>query len=233
VFGILASSLNAQHLRLGSDGTVIVIPSYSVRADSRSLIGGPTLAWEFNERFSLETNSIYRRLRLKDAGPTVTWHLPVLAKYRFPLGRVSPLLELEAGPAFRTTGNLNTNPSHTGLTAGTGAGLEWRGLRLEPTLRYTRWTADPAWTTPSKQDQLELLFGVSRGTVTNRHPFGRRVSLGGCDRGDTGASRARRQLHVLDRVLLIPWAARHQSTSPNATIFGPEATAMYCLPSKE
>jgi hypothetical protein len=101
------------------------------------------------------------------------------------LGRVSPLLE--AGPAFRTTGNLNTNPSHTGLTAGTGAGLEWRGLRLEPTLRYTRWTADPAWTTPSKQDQLELLFGVSRGAVTDRHPFGRRVSLGGV----TGATLVR------------------------------------------
>ena len=85
-------TIEAQHLRLGviggsgmtsdyttyyspeqhvplTDGTTIIYPGYVVRSASRSPIGGPTIAWEFNDRFSIEANAVYRRLRLQ--GPDI------------------------------------------------------------------------------------------------------------------------------------------------------------------
>lgn len=191
--------LEAQHLRLGvtagtgvtadyvtfhapgnaitlPDGTTAPIPPYFARSGGRSPIGGPTLAREFNDRFSLGTNAIYRRLHLQGVGPTVTWEFPVLAKYRLPRGGVRPFIEI--GPSFRTTGNLNTNPSHVGVAAGAGVDWEWRGFRLSPTIRYTRWARDPARTVRSKQDQVEALFAVSHAAASDRRPLGGRVSAG-------------------------------------------------------
>lgn len=54
--------------------------------------------------------------------PVVTWEFPVLAKYRFSEGRFRPFIE--AGPEFRTTGNLNFSPSRYGGTAGFGIETE-------------------------------------------------------------------------------------------------------------
>ncbi len=196
---LLCDNGEAQHLRLGiiggtsitkdysayyapefhttlPDGTTRIWPGYAVNAASRSVIGGPTLTWEFNDRIAIETNAIYRRLRLEGIGPTVTWQFPVLAKYRFSAGPVRPFIE--AGPSFRTTGNLNTEPSHTGFSAGAGIGWTWRGFQLAPTVRYTRWATDQAGTVPSKQDQVETLLAISRSAFDNRHPLGRRVRLG-------------------------------------------------------
>ena len=52
--------------------------------------------------------------------PVITWEFPALAKYRFRWRSWSPFLE--AGPSFRTAGNLNgSNPSHYGIAAGAGA----------------------------------------------------------------------------------------------------------------
>jgi len=127
------SYLAAQHLRLGVVGGTALTRDYSTylvpggtialpdgrtfsylpittRSGSRSIIGGPTLGWSFNDRFSLESGAIYRRLNLE--GQVPTWQFPILARYRLPFGPVAPFLE--AGPSFRTTGNLNTRPSHTG-----------------------------------------------------------------------------------------------------------------------
>jgi hypothetical protein len=197
-----ARRIQAQHLRFGviagtgltsdyttynspeqsvslSDGRLFVFPGYLVKPADRSPIGGPLLEWEFNDRFSIETNAIYRRLRVQSGGPTVTWQFPVLAKFGVPLATngVRPFLEL--GPSFRTTGNRNTNPSHAGFTGGAGMARRWRGLRFAPTLRYTRWSADPrSENVRSKQDQLEVLFAVSRDAVSDRKPFGTRASVG-------------------------------------------------------
>lgn len=158
------------------DGTVVHYLPVSTASGSRSVIGGPTLSWDFNDNFSVETNAIYRRLHLEGQVPTVTWEFPVLGKYRVPLRHVQPFLE--AGPSFRTTGNLNTQPSHFGLSAGTGFDFETHGFRFSPTLRYTRWSRDPGTGIQTKQDQLEILLGVSHGAASNRHPFGTRVSIG-------------------------------------------------------
>ena len=70
----------------------------------------------------------------------VTWQFPVLVKYKFPLGRLSPFLE--GGPSFRSAGNLNrSDPSHVGVSAGVGVEAQWRRLRIAPRVRYTRWAA--------------------------------------------------------------------------------------------
>jgi len=158
------------------DGTIVHYLPVSARTGSRSFIGGAILGWDFNDRFSLETNAIYRRLHLERQIPTVTWEFPVLAKYRLPLAHVRPFLE--AGPSFRTTGNRNTEPSHYGFSVGTGMDWETHGFRLSPTLRYTRWMSDPGAGIQTKQDQVEILLGVSHSAASNRHPFGRRVSIG-------------------------------------------------------
>ncbi|MDX2178474.1 MAG: hypothetical protein SFV18_02700 [Bryobacteraceae bacterium] len=193
------SYLSAQNLRFGVTGGTALTPDYSTyfvpggtislpdggvvsfrpittRSGSRTIIGGPTLGWSFNDRFSLESGAIYRRLNLEGQVPTVTWQFPILARYRLPIGSVVPFLE--AGPSFRTTGNLNTQPSHTGFSAGTGFDFQTNGFRFSPTLRYTRWARDCDFGVQSKQDQLEILLGVSHAALSNRHPFGDRVALG-------------------------------------------------------
>ncbi len=158
------------------DGTIIHYRPESARTGSRSVIGGPSLGWDFNQQFSVETNAIYRRLHLEGQIPTVTWEFPVLAKYRLPLRHVQPFLQ--AGPSFRTIGNLNTRPSRFGFSAGTGIDWEAHGFRFSPTLRYTRWMSDPGSGIQTKQDQVEILLGVSHAAASNRHPFGRRISIG-------------------------------------------------------
>ncbi len=124
--------------------------------------------------FSVELNALYRPLNLTMAGvnpdgslhsispaTVVTWEFPVLAKYRFHLRRVSPFLE--AGPSFRTSGNLNgAQPSVYGGTGGVGVDARiWR-FRIGPVVRYTHWAAESDRADPrSRRNQVELLLGVS------------------------------------------------------------------------
>lgn len=161
------------------DGTEGFSPEFTVRPRGRSAIGGASLEWMFTDRLSIETNAIYRRLRLDTyVGPTVTWEFPVLAKYRFRINRFDPFLEV--GPSFRTTGNRNTEPSHFGVSA--GAGIAWNiggGFRLEPTVRYTRWAGDHRRQLfRSEPEQVEILLGLNRAASANRNPFGHRLKLG-------------------------------------------------------
>jgi hypothetical protein len=106
----------------------------------------------------------------------VTWEFPILAKYRWNAGRIAPFVE--AGPSLRTTGNLNTNPSHYGFSAGAGVGFHLAGFEVAPTLRYTRWAGDRHGGLQAKQDQLEILLAVSHGAWSDRKPFGNRVRIG-------------------------------------------------------
>ncbi|MDP9171313.1 MAG: porin family protein, partial [Acidobacteriota bacterium] len=121
---------------------------------SKDYLIGPTLEWRFSPRWSVEADGLFRELHLGLAAigpngslgstnrePVVTWEFPILAKYRFALSRVRPFIE--AGPSFRTTGNLNgTNPSHYGFTAGAGVEMHLKQLNVAPVLRYTRWAED-------------------------------------------------------------------------------------------
>lgn len=152
------------------------IPAMTFQSRPRTLIGGPALGWQFNDRFSIEGSAIYRRLRIDLWGPTVTWQFPVMAKYRFPVSPVTPFLE--AGPSFRTTGNLNTRPTHFGVSAGAGFDWQWGALRISPTLRYTRWARDSELTVRSKPDQVEALVYFTTAPRMNHRPLGRKFSLG-------------------------------------------------------
>lgn len=101
--------------------------------------------------WSVEVDGLYRTLHFTTAGvepngtlnsvspsPIVTWEFPVLVKYRFQFPKVKPFVE--AGPSFRTAGNLNgTEPSHRGVTGGFGVEMHSHGLAIAPVLRYTHW----------------------------------------------------------------------------------------------
>ena len=156
-------------------------------------IAGVMLDFRLRSRFSVEVDGIYRDLHarwalvepngmLNSVSPAnvITWEIPVLAKYRFGgEGRVRPFLE--AGPAFRTTGNLNFYPSHYGAAAGVGIETYWRGFRIAPTVRYTYWARDLAAVSDSPQsqrNQVELMVGVSRAPKVGGSPLGSRVAVG-------------------------------------------------------
>jgi hypothetical protein len=138
----------------------------------------------------LEVDGLYRPLGYTFAGiepngtlssvspnTVVTWEFPVLAKYRFAFRGVTPFVE--AGPSFRTTGNLNSaNPSHSGVTAGVGVEMHVHRLNIAPAVRYTRWAEDPPHSVQTIPNQLEFLVGFSRATEWNERPFGQHVSLG-------------------------------------------------------
>jgi hypothetical protein len=154
------------------------------KSGDKGVIVGPMLEWNFSPYFSVEVNGLFRELRFEDlqAGahnPTVTWEFPILAKYRLSLGH-SPLLPfIEAGPSFRTTGNLNANPSHAGITAGAGFDFKLHQINISPTLRYTRWAEDShPLRIQSRPDQLELLVGFSHTPGSYAHPFNNRISVG-------------------------------------------------------
>jgi hypothetical protein len=125
---------------------------------------------------SVEVDGLYHELEFTDAfiepngalnsvspATVVTWEFPVLAKYRFSLPLVKPFVE--AGPSFRTSGNLNsTLPSNHGFTAGVGVEAHPWKLRIAPQIRYTRWAGDrrsPYSFAPSTvPDQVQFLVGI-------------------------------------------------------------------------
>jgi hypothetical protein len=161
-------------------------------SSSKDWIVGPTIEFHFTSQWSVEADGLYRKLHFVEAAvlpngslnsvspsPVVTWEFPVLAKYRFGSSRARPFLE--AGPSFRTAGNLNgTRPSHAGITAGAGVEVRSHFVAIAPELRYTRWAGDnilpgiPA----SNVNQLELLVGLSRSSESDSRPLGRHFSAG-------------------------------------------------------
>jgi hypothetical protein len=157
------------------------------KSGGKGVIVGPMVEWNFSQRFSFEADGLFRELRFEIAfggahNPTVTWEFPILAKYRlFSYGPVRSSVRpfVEAGPSFRTTGNLNANPSHGGISAGGGLDLRLRQLNIAPTLRYTRWAGDSSpYGIRSRPDQIELLVAFSRSAGSDARPFGKRLSVG-------------------------------------------------------
>lgn len=165
-------------------------PSVWSRSESGGYVVGASLDVRLFPQLSIGTEALYRPLHYGQSSgffqdgvvpgsiPVVTFEFPVLAKYKFSLGRVRPFLE--GGPSFRTAGNLNSaSPSHFGVNAGVGLETQWRRLRIAPKVRYTRWAEDgPAADVRTRSDQLEFLVGFSYAAASYAHPLGRRISLG-------------------------------------------------------
>jgi hypothetical protein len=163
-----------------------------VWSQSKDWMAGAMIELRFRPAFSVEVDGMYRTLHMTWASvlsdgtlnsvspsPVVTWEFPVLAKYRFNWEGVKPFVE--AGPSFRTTGNLNFNPSHLGASAGLGVEARWRGLNVAPRLRYTRWAPDLGAygsSGTSQLNQVELLVAFSHEAESRWRPGGGRISLG-------------------------------------------------------
>jgi len=124
------------------------------------------------KRLSMEVGAFYRPLNAEDISvfsngvtrktrfTVLTWEFPILAKYRLPILKTNPFVEL--GPSFRASGNLNgAKPSRYGVTSGLGMDLPWGGMAISPTLRFTHWTADSkTFGMATHPNQVELVFGV-------------------------------------------------------------------------
>jgi len=153
------------------------LTTFDLFSDSHSFIWGVSAEIHLTDQFSLEGNALHRNLRVKgrtvfpdgsqlDGGEstTTTWEYPILLKYRAPqLGLARPFIE--AGPSFRTRHNPTGEPSQFGGTIGIGAEFHMGRFRVSPTVRYTRWQYDgPFPRFATKQDQIELLTGISYAT---------------------------------------------------------------------
>ena len=124
---------------------------------------------------SIEVDGLYHDLAFTVQGlypgqddlfHVVTWEIPVLVKYYFPLSGFSlPRLRpfIEAGPSFRTAYNLNgALPSGQGFAAGLGAEVQAWKLRIAPQVRYVRWARDDSHVLPrTVPDQGQLLLSIS------------------------------------------------------------------------
>lgn len=158
-----------------------VSPGFGVETAAKRYLVGASVEFRPKQTWSIEIDAIYRPLGFRQftliidgsrrsisPATVVTWEFPVLAKVRlFKRGFSTPFVT--AGPSFRTAGNLNgTRPGPVGITAGLGADFNLRGVRLSPSLRYTRWAPVRGYSVaPNRLDQVEAVVGVSRpGTTT-------------------------------------------------------------------
>jgi hypothetical protein len=156
---------------------------------SERYIAGGMLEFQLPQNWSIEVDALFHPLRFDEDHyadgtlhniqplPVVTWEFPALAKYRFRWRSWRPFLE--AGPTFRTAGNLNgTNPSHYGVVVGAGAETRLGKFRIAPEVRYIRWAEDTSSNPVSRSDQVEVLTSFSTGVGEGGRAFGRRVSVG-------------------------------------------------------
>jgi hypothetical protein len=186
--GSLTPSFTTQNVATGQDS----LPFQRFYSPSNDYIVGAMMEFRLPLHLSLEVDGLFRKLHFTTAGvepdgtlnsvspsPVITWEFPALAKYRFARSKTNPFIE--AGPSFRTAGNLNgTNPSHYGITAGVGVEMHLGAIDLAPVVRYTRWAPDSvsAGIAHSNPDQVELLFEVSHGSEIHGHPWGQHFALG-------------------------------------------------------
>ncbi len=198
-FGAVAGFNLTQDVHQGTETIDMTGPTsvaYIVDSGGRNPILGLKVEYGLPHAWGLEVDALHREVRPTSSvvftapgippmvtGPRTqtvsTWEFPVLAKYRFSVGKAA--LFLEAGPSFRNASN-QTYFTHTGVAA--GAGLEFRagGLRIAPTVRYTRWhrAADyaPGHVGKPVLDQVEFLVGFDRPATSGISAFGLPLSIG-------------------------------------------------------
>ena len=136
-------------------------------------IAGPMVEIALAPHWSTEMDGLYRPLNFAitlvrsnqlpapgSPSTVVTWEFPILAKYRIAAGPAKPFLE--AGPSFRSSGNLNgTAPSSYGGTAGLGLEAHAGPLKIAPVVRFTHWAGEGLYQPHTRRNQVELLLGVS------------------------------------------------------------------------
>jgi hypothetical protein len=190
----LALSTNAfgQDLTLGAITGASATDDFQQSNASQWFMVGPKLELGLSDHFSLEADTIYRRIRFKQLivpgspllngatlqslGPFTSdvssWQFSWLAKYRIGERRRRPFVEL--GTSFRPQGNRK---DQTGITIGSGAEIPLRRVNIAPTIRYTRWLKNE--NVGAVSNQLQFLVGVHEPSDSMQpRVFGRNVSLG-------------------------------------------------------
>jgi hypothetical protein len=160
----------------GLQGTVFTTSS----SDAGDYLVGLMVEVGLPKHLSIEADGIYRPLNFRSFTSSITpgtgsapyntvltWEFPVLLKGRFVRIPVLPSTGAfaEAGPSFRLASNRNdTRPSNHGVTGGLVAETILGPLSVAPTLRYTRWGADPAASIPyvprTSPNQVEAFIGL-------------------------------------------------------------------------
>jgi hypothetical protein len=108
----------------------------------------------------------------------VIWEVPFLAKRTFAVGRRTFILE--GGPSFRPFGGID-GPGRFGMTGGVGAMWRVNGVRLQPSIRYTRWSdvRQPFTPAPFRRDEITVVLAADARGPSLRGPSGRQpLSVG-------------------------------------------------------
>jgi hypothetical protein len=139
----------------------------------KSWLGGPSVEIHLPRHLSVEIDALSKRFSERSIahlgnGTTLTsaveevistWQFPMLAKYRFRLGRVNPFFE--AGPSFRL--HEDYLATH-GVATGAGVEMHWHALHLAPQFRYSYWgTKTVNMYGPYAPSEAVVLVGISFG----------------------------------------------------------------------
>jgi hypothetical protein len=174
-FGIVGGASLTEDFQNKIIETPPTAPSIAYSTPKRWIVGG-TAEVRLPFHLSIEADALYHELEFTSAAvepngtlnsvspaPVVTWEFPILAKFRLSIPLVKPFID--AGPVFRTAGNLNyTSPSNHGFAAGLGVEAHLWKLKIAPQFRYLRWARDQnvGFFQPSTvPDQIEFLTTIS------------------------------------------------------------------------
>lgn len=171
---LLPALAAAQPLHFGLRGGVamqdVIDSRGNLRAASKHWTLGPTAELSLPFGFAAGADLLYRRLEYKDpaANTANSWTVPLLVKYYLPGDGARYFLE--AGPTFRSLGNVPRLEGNATKGFALGAGVRFgAGLaRFSMGLRYSRYGQGrgldvnaPAGTFRTKENQLDLLFGLT------------------------------------------------------------------------
>lgn len=184
VGGVLCSYLSERQVTTSFHGVDPVSGDEIFRSERRGpgrFVAGVAVVADITRRWSVEANALSRNyksditlrrtlngqlIEFKDSSSiTYPWEFPVLARFALRTGEVRPFVAL--GPAFRQPKQEAGVDLATFGWAGS-VGIDWavKGLRLAPSLRYTRWGRDGLGTggapgdTGIPRDQLSVLASI-------------------------------------------------------------------------
>ncbi len=168
------SNVQGQEFFVNPDGSTTTVSLNETTHQLHSLIGGIMMEAHLPGSFSVEGDALYAPPHVafkvssggrssSGVGASSLWEFPVLAKYRFPGFQLAksgwrPFLAL--GASFRLDTELAVEP-HEGVAAGAGLETRWRGLKIAPTVRYTRWRKSSNPFSTVNDNQVEFLTGFS------------------------------------------------------------------------
>ncbi|MEJ5367885.1 MAG: hypothetical protein WHT08_06175 [Bryobacteraceae bacterium] len=142
----------------------------NLRAASKNWTLGPTAELSLPAGFAAGADLLYRRLEYRDPGSNTanSWTVPLLVKYYLPGDGARYFVE--AGPSFRSLGNVPRLEGNAtkGFALGTGVRFGAGLARFSIGLRWSRYGEGrgsevnaPAGTFRTKENQLDLLFGLT------------------------------------------------------------------------